>query len=49
MNFDAFVSDIEKNHWNMHGVEVYKNNQLLYNLLYYNLVKKYITEILHFR
>lgn len=31
MNFDAFVSDIEKNHWNVHGVEVYKNDQLLYN------------------
>lgn len=28
MNFEAFVEDIEKNHWNVFGVEVYENGKL---------------------
>ena len=28
MNFEAFIKDIEKNRWNIHGVEVYENGEL---------------------
>lgn len=31
MNFDNFVSEIEKNNWDVHGVEVYKNEDLLHS------------------
>lgn len=31
MNFDLFVADIEKNNWNVHGVEVYEKGQLTHN------------------
>lgn len=31
MNFDAFVADIEKNAWKVHGVEVYENGKLTYS------------------
>lgn len=31
MNFDAFVNDIVKNHWNVHGVEVYQDGKLLHS------------------
>ena len=31
MNFDAFVADIEKNTWNVHGVEVYENGKLTHS------------------
>lgn len=31
MNFDAFVVDIEKNTWNVHGVEVYENGKLTHS------------------
>ena len=30
MDFQAFVEDIEKNHWNVHGVEVYQDGQLVH-------------------
>ena len=30
MNFDGFVKDIETNHWNVFGVEVYKDGQLIH-------------------
>ncbi|MCM1154947.1 MAG: beta-lactamase family protein [Roseburia sp.] len=30
MNFDAFVKDIEYNRWNVHGIEVYEDGQLVY-------------------
>ena len=30
MNFDGFVKDIETNHWNVYGVEVYKDGQLIH-------------------
>lgn len=31
MNFDAFVADIEKNAWKVHGVEVYENGKLTHS------------------
>jgi len=31
MKFNAFTNDIEQNQWNVHGVEVYKDGQLLHN------------------
>ena len=31
MNFKAFVEDIEMNHWNVHGVEVYQDGQLVHS------------------
>lgn len=31
MDFNAFVRDIEKNHWKVHGVEVYRDGQLLHS------------------
>lgn len=31
MNFDAFVSDIKKNDWNVFGVEVYKRGHLIHS------------------
>lgn len=31
MNFAAFVTDIEKHQWKVHGVEVYKGGQLLHS------------------
>lgn len=30
MNFEQFVSDIKNNNWNVHGVEVYQDGQLIY-------------------
>lgn len=30
MNFNAFVEDIEKNHWNVFGVEVYRDGKLVH-------------------
>ena len=31
MNFEAFVRDIEKNKWNVFGVEVYQKGRLLHS------------------
>ena len=31
MDFEAFVNDIRKNHWNVFGVEVYKGGELVYS------------------
>lgn len=31
MNFDSFVNDIQKNDWNVFGVEVYRRGQLLHS------------------
>lgn len=31
MNFEAFVNDIEKNNWNVFGVEVYENGELTHS------------------
>ena len=31
MNFEAFVKDIQENHWNVFGVEVYKNGELTHS------------------
>lgn len=31
MNFPAFVHDIERNRWNVFGIEVYQNGQLLHS------------------
>ena len=31
MNFEAFVKDIETNHWNVFGVEVYENGELTHS------------------
>lgn len=31
MNFDAFIRDIEKNNWNVHGLEIYENDRLLHH------------------
>lgn len=28
MNFDAFIKDIQDNHWNVHGVEIYEGGLL---------------------
>lgn len=28
MNFDAFIKDIQDNHWNVHGVEIYEDGRL---------------------
>ncbi|MBR1931200.1 MAG: serine hydrolase [Lachnospiraceae bacterium] len=30
MDFDKFVREIEENHWNVHGVEVYENDRLIH-------------------
>ena len=27
MNFDAFIKDIQDNHWNVHGVEIYEDGR----------------------
>lgn len=29
MNFDAFIKDIQENKWNVHGVEVYREGELI--------------------
>lgn len=31
MNFEAFIEDIKSNNWNVHGVEVYENGQLIHS------------------
>lgn len=31
MNFNQFISDIQTNHWNVYGVEVYKNGNLIHS------------------
>ena len=31
MNFDRFVSDIENNHWNVYGAEVYRDGALVHS------------------
>ena len=31
MNFNAFMNDIEKNQWKVHGVEVYQEGQLIHS------------------
>ena len=31
MNFAAFIEDIQRNNWNVHGVEVYENGQLIHS------------------
>lgn len=30
MNFDAFINEIQEHHWEVHGVEIYKNGKLLH-------------------
>lgn len=31
MNFNAFIQDIEQNHWQVYGVEVYKDGELVHS------------------
>ena len=31
MNFEAFVNDIQNNNWNVYGVEVYKDGELIHS------------------
>ena len=31
MNFERFADDIKSNNWKVHGVEVYKDNELIHS------------------
>ena len=31
MNFNNFIQEIEQNHWNVYGVEVYENGRLTHS------------------
>ena len=31
MNFAAFIEDIQRNNWNVHGVEVYEKGQAIHD------------------